>query len=34
VDVRSSYDDTVDTAWVFMADIHHPISRLAWKAKV
>jgi len=29
VDVRSSYDDTAEAAWVFMADIHHPISRLA-----
>jgi hypothetical protein len=29
IDVRSSYNDTTDAAWVFMADIHHPISRLA-----
>jgi len=29
VDVRSSYSDTAESAWVFMADIHHPISRLA-----
>jgi hypothetical protein len=29
VDVRSSYNHTAESAWVFMADIHHPISRLA-----